>query len=70
MYYNLAWVIQLFRQTQKHNAKSINMINISLFNSKRELLGILNELDEYKQLLTQCLVIVGPTSQTVDQHLF
>ena len=34
--------VQLFKQTQPHNVKSINMINISSFNSERELRGMLN----------------------------
>ena len=46
------------------------MINISSFDSERELRGILNELDEHKQLLTKSCVNVGPASQTVDQHEF
>ena len=62
MYYNLAWVVQLFKQTQKHNAENINMINISSFNSERELRSILSELDEHKQLLTWCSVDGGPAS--------
>ena len=71
MYYNLARVVQLFKQTQtKNNVKNINMINISSFNSERELRGTLNELDKHKQLLTQCCVNGGPASQTVDQHYF
>ena len=38
------------------------MINISSFNSKRKLQGILNDQDEHKQLSTQCCVNVGPAS--------
>ena len=37
MYYNLSWVVQLYKQTQKQNAKTINMINLSSFISEREL---------------------------------
>ena len=45
--------VQLLKQTQPHNGKSINMINISSFNSERELRGMLNELDKHKQLSAQ-----------------
>ena len=60
--------VQLFKQTQPHNGKSINMINISSFNSERELRGILNQLDKHKQPSTQWCDDVGPASQTVHQH--
>ena len=48
--------------------KTINMINISLFNSERELRGMLNELEKHKQLSIQCCDDVGPASQMVHQH--
>ena len=46
----------------------INIGSFNMFNIERELWGILNELDEHEQLLTQCCVNVGPASQTVDQQ--
>ena len=60
--------VQLFKQTQPHNGKSINMINISSFNSERKLRGILNQLDIHKRLSTLWYDDVGPASQTVHQH--
>ena len=44
------------------------MINISSFNSEREVRGILNELDKHKKLSTQCCGNAGPASQMVDQQ--
>ena len=53
-------LVQLFKLTQPHNGKSPIKMIISSFNSECDLLGILNELDENKQLLIQCCVNVWP----------